>query len=101
MTLVIGFGLGWTAVPTLIAAQSSVDWDQRGVVTGITIFARTAGSAIGVAVFGAIATSTIAAGAGEHDFDTIVSATFRVFTAVAVAAVLMTVAALSMPRKTA
>ncbi|GAB7044609.1 MULTISPECIES: MFS transporter [Catenuloplanes] len=98
VTFVIGFGLGWTAVPTLIAAQSSVDWEQRGVVTGVSIFARTAGSAIGVAVFGAIATSIIAAGAGEHDFDTIVSASTWVFASVAVAAALTVAAVLAMPR---
>ncbi|GAB7045481.1 MFS transporter [Catenuloplanes indicus] len=98
VTFVMGFGLGWTAVPTLIAAQSSVGWEQRGVVTGGNIFARTAGSAVGVAVLGAIATGIIAAGAGEHDFDTIVSATTWVFASVAVAAALTVAAVLAMPR---
>jgi EmrB/QacA subfamily drug resistance transporter len=36
----IGFGFGWSAVPTLIAAQSSVGWGERGVVTGANMFAR-------------------------------------------------------------
>ncbi|WP_033343048.1 MFS transporter [Catenuloplanes japonicus] len=98
VTFVIGFGLGWTSPPTIIAAQSSVAWNQRGVVTGVNIFARTAGSAIGVAIFGALATRIIAAGAGEHDFDTIVSASTWVFTSVAVAAVLTSAAVLTMPR---
>ena len=55
--LVIGGGMGLLAVPTLIAAQSSVGWNERGVVTGNNMFARSLGSAVGVAVFGAIANS--------------------------------------------
>lgn len=93
----IGFGLGWTAAPSLIAAQASVDWNERGVVTGVIVFARTAGSAVGVAVFGAIANNLIAAGAGPHDYQTIVSASTWVFVAVAVTAVLMLVAGRALP----
>lgn len=93
----IGFGLGWTAAPSLIAAQASVDWNERGVVTGVIVFARTAGSAVGVAVFGAIANNLIAAGAGPHDYQTIVSASTWVFAAVAVTAVLMLVAGRALP----
>jgi len=96
--LVIGFGLGWTAAPSLIAVQASVDWDERGVVTGVNVFARSAGSAIGVALYGAIATNVIAAGKGEHDYATIVTASTWVFVAVAVTAVGMLVAALGLPR---
>lgn len=98
VSFVTGFGLGWTAAPSLIAAQASVDWHQRGVVTGINVFARSAGSAIGVAVFGAIATNVIAAGQGEHDYATIVSASTWVFVAVAITAVGMLIAALGLPR---
>ena len=98
VTFVIGFGLGWTAAPTTIAAQSSVGWEERGVVTGVNVFARSAGSAVGVAIFGAIANNVIASGAGEHDYDTIVSATTWVFVAVAVTAVLMLLAAVAMPK---
>ena len=51
---VIGFGLGWVASPTLVAVQSVVGWDRRGVVTGTNLFARSIGSAVGVAAFGAV-----------------------------------------------
>lgn len=51
---VLGIGMGLIASPLLVAAQSVVGWDQRGVVTGTNMFARSAGSAVGVAVFGAI-----------------------------------------------
>ncbi len=97
IAFVIGFGLGWTAAPTLIAAQASVGWDERGVVTGVNVFARSAGSAVGVAIFGAIANNVINAGRGEHDYATIVSASTWVFVAVAVLAALMCVASLRMP----
>ncbi|WP_298129402.1 MFS transporter [Micropruina sp.] len=97
-SFVAGFGLGWIAAPSLIAAQASVDWDERGVVTGINVFARSAGSAVGVAIFGAIATNVIAAGHGEQDYATIVSASTWVFVAVAVVALGTLLAALTMPR---
>ncbi|HEY8590028.1 MAG TPA: MDR family MFS transporter, partial [Naasia sp.] len=51
---IIGFGFGWIASPTLIAAQSSVGWNERGVVTSANMFSRSIGSAVGVAVFGAV-----------------------------------------------
>jgi len=95
---VIGFGLGWVAAPSMIAAQASVDWNERGVVTGIIVFARTVGSAVGVAVFGAIANNLIAAGAGEHDYATIVTASTWVFVAVAVTAVLTLVVSRGLPK---
>jgi len=58
---VTGLGFGLVASPTLVAAQSVVGWDRRGVVTATNMFGRSMGSAIGVAVFGAIANTTLAA----------------------------------------
>lgn len=98
VAFVVGFGLGWTAAPSLIAAQASVDWGERGVVTGINVFARSAGSAVGVAVFGAIANNVIAAGRGEHDYATIVAASTWVFVAVAVVSAAMWLAGLGLPK---
>jgi hypothetical protein len=43
-----------------VAAQSVVGWAQRGVVTGTNMFSRSLGSAVGAAVFGAIANATLA-----------------------------------------
>jgi EmrB/QacA subfamily drug resistance transporter len=57
---VVGIGLGLTSVPTIVAVQSVVDWQRRGVVTATNMFSRNLGSALGVAVFGAIANATIA-----------------------------------------
>jgi EmrB/QacA subfamily drug resistance transporter len=56
---VIGLGMGLTAAPTLIAAQSAVGWQQRGVVTGANMFFRSMGSAVGVAIFGALVNGTL------------------------------------------
>ena len=63
---VIGLGLGWVASPTLIAAQSSVDWAERSVVTGTNMFARSMGSALGIAVFGAIVNGSLGQTVGGH-----------------------------------
>lgn len=96
---VIGAGMGLLAVPTLIAAQSSVDWDERGMVTGNNMFARSLGSAVGVAVFGAIANSIF----GSGDLDSlgpavVQSGSAAVFIGVLVVAVATAVAVFAMPR---
>ena len=98
IAFVLGFGLGWTAAPSLIAAQSSVGWGERGAVTGMNAFARSAGSAVGVAVFGAISNTVISSGAGARDPGTIVSASTGVFIAAAAVAILTLIAAALMPR---
>jgi multidrug resistance protein len=97
--LVIGGGMGLLAVPTLIAAQSSVDWHERGVVTGNNMFARSLGSAVGVAVFGAIANSIF----GPGDIRSIGAATIQsgaaaVFTGVLVVAVATAIAVVAIPK---
>jgi MFS family permease len=97
--LVIGGGMGLLAVPTLIAAQSSVDWNERGVVTGNNMFARSLGSAVGVAVFGAIANSIF----GPGDIRSIGAATIQsgsaaVFTGVLVVAAATAIAVIAIPK---
>ncbi|MFF1635609.1 MDR family MFS transporter [Leifsonia sp. NPDC058248] len=96
---IVGLGMGLIATPTLIAAQSSVAWNERGVVTGTNLFARSIGSSVGVAIFGAIANSIIAQSAGgEHDPATVQAASTAVFVAVAIVAVLTIAAGFAMPR---
>jgi MFS family permease len=95
---IVGLGLGLVATPSLIAAQSSVDWNERGVVTGTNLFARSVGSSIGVAVFGAVANAIYAGTPGGNtDPHTVVSASGAVFLAVLAAAVLTVVAVAAMP----
>jgi multidrug resistance protein len=95
---VIGAGMGLLAVPTLIAAQSSVDWSERGVVTGNNMFARSLGSAVGVAIFGAIANSIF----GPGDIRSVGSAAIQsgaaaVFVGVLIVAAATAVAVVAMP----
>ncbi len=96
---VIGIGLGFAVTPALIAAQASVPWNERGVVTGTNLFARSVGSAIGVAIFGAVANAIFADyGTGETDAVAVTAASAAVFLAVAIAAISTVGAALAMPR---
>ena len=57
---VVGVGLGFLSSPVVVAVQSVVGWDRRGVVTGTNMFSRSLGSALGAAVFGAVANATLA-----------------------------------------
>jgi EmrB/QacA subfamily drug resistance transporter len=96
---VIGCGMGLMALPTLIAAQSSVEWNQRGVVTGNNLFARSLGSAVGVAIFGAVANAIF----GPGDVHTVGPALIKagsaaVFAGVLVVAIATALAVLTMPR---
>ena len=96
---VVGLGLGLVASPTLIAAQSSVAWTERGVVTGANMFLRSMGSAVGVAIFGAVANAVISAsGGGAHSPDSVQAASTAVFTGVVIAAILTIAGAVAMPR---
>jgi EmrB/QacA subfamily drug resistance transporter len=94
--LVIGLGMGLTAAPTLIAAQSSVGWSERGVVTANNIFLRSLGSSLGVAVFGALANAAI--GPGRVTPEHLATAVHRIFIGIVVVAVLMVVLAALMPQ---
>jgi MFS family permease len=96
---VIGAGFGFSAIPSLVAAQASVEWNERGVVTGTQMFFRTIGQSLGAAVLGAIANSVILGlGGDETDAGTMAAAAGSVFVATAVVAAVLLVAALAMPR---
>lgn len=97
--IIIGLGMGLVAAPTLIAAQASVDWSERGVVTGSNMFARSIGSAIGVAVFGAIVNaSTDATGGGSPSPVQLTGAMHLVFLAIVAVAIAMFIAVSFMPK---
>src|SRR6185295_7022610 len=49
---ITGFGFGPTSMAFLIAAQESVDYQQRGIVTSAVSFFRTMGGAVGIGVLG-------------------------------------------------
>lgn len=96
---VVGLGMGLVATPSLIAAQSSVGWHERGVVTGTNLFARSIGSALGVAIFGAIANSIFhTVGGSDAVPSTVESASGGVFIAVTVVVIATIGAAIAMPK---
>jgi EmrB/QacA subfamily drug resistance transporter len=107
-SFVIGVGLGFIASPVLVAAQSSVDWATRGVVTGTNMFARSVGSAVGIAVFGAIANAAVARRVGgahpdlEHLPARILEPSIHeVYVGAGVAAIVMIGAIALLPRRVA
>ncbi len=51
---VFGMGMGLANTAILIGVQASVGYEQRGVVTALTQFARTMGGALGVGALGAL-----------------------------------------------
>ena len=99
---VTGLGLGLVASPSLIAAQASVAWQQRGVATGTNMFARSIGSAVGAAIFGAVANAVIASSGHPETYKpTALDSGAAVFVTVAAAALLTIAAGLAMPAVTA
>ncbi|WP_433294777.1 MDR family MFS transporter [Actinoplanes sp. CA-030573] len=94
--LVVGLGMGLTASPTLIAAQSSVGWSERGVVTASNIFLRSLGSAVGVAIFGAIANATV--GAGGVNAASLTVAVHRIVIGIVLVAAVLVLLSFAIPR---
>ena len=98
--LFVGLGMGFTAIPSLVAAQSSAPWHERGVVTGTNLFARTIGQAVGAAVLGAIANAVVVSrGGDETDAATVLEASGAVFVGVAVMGVALAALTWAMPRE--
>jgi MFS family permease len=108
--LVLGLGLGYVVSPSIVALQSAVEFRQRGVATGANMFARSVGSAVGVAMFGAIANGVVADrlggadAAGAVNLDQLPVAVLdpalqAVFLAVAGCALLLVLGALLMPSR--
>jgi len=53
-SLVMGFGMGFIGVSSLVLIQELVDWPQRGSATASNVFARNLGSTLGAAALGAV-----------------------------------------------
>ncbi|KQW47284.1 disulfide bond formation protein DsbA [Nocardioides sp. Root1257] len=103
---VMGVGFGLIASPSIVAAQTAVTWQHRGVATGSTMFARSVGSAVGVAVFGAIVNHEVAQrlGRGVPDVsrltaDVLHPAIHDVFIASAFVALALLAVGMLMPRR--
>lgn len=96
--VVIGLGMGWIGTPSLVAAQMSVGWERRGIVTAMNLFFRTIGSAVGVAVLGALSNAGMRSAAeGSDDATVIFAGSGWVFRAVVVIAVAMIFTVWAMP----
>lgn len=54
ITGVFGMGMGLANTALVIAVQSSVGWEQRGIATGSTMFFRTIGGALAVSAMGGV-----------------------------------------------
>lgn len=91
----MGLGLGLVANPSLIAAQSSVDLRRRGVVSGVSALARSIGSSMGVAIFGAIANAVISG--READASAVQAGGTAVFIGSAIAAALLVISSALLP----
>ena len=57
--VLIGWGLGASMQPLVIAVQNAVDFKDMGIATSASTFFRSLGSVVGTAVFGAILTSKL------------------------------------------
>jgi EmrB/QacA subfamily drug resistance transporter len=96
---VIGVGMGLVAVPTLLVAQHSVGWSERGAVTATNLFSRSIGQAVGVAALGAVVNAVTTVGAdGVPEGPGLAAAMHLVFWCVAGTAVLMVGTVLLLPR---
>jgi MFS family permease len=60
-SFVTGCGMGLSTTSFIVGIQSLVDWRRRGTATGSNMFSRLVGGALGVAIYGSIVNSTLAA----------------------------------------
>ncbi len=57
--LFMGAGFGLISTPLMVGVQSTVEWEQRGVVTGASMFSRYFGQSLGAALFAVIFNSVL------------------------------------------
>src|SRR5699024_9517011 len=55
----IGVGMGMTSIAFIVAIQTIVKWEIRGIATATNTFMRTLGSALGVALLGGLLNNQI------------------------------------------
>jgi MFS family permease len=60
LTAVYGLGLGFANTPLVIAVQTSVPWNRRGVATASTMFFRTIGGTLAVGILGGVLAAALA-----------------------------------------
>ena len=70
---VLGAGMGLAMISLLLHVQRTVSRAELGLATSLNQFARSIGSAVGVAIMGAILASRMAARGGLHGFEALPS----------------------------
>jgi MFS family permease len=60
--VVVSLGLGWTSIAHVVAVQTAVNWEQRGVATALQQFFRAIGGTLWVSVGGAALSATMVTG---------------------------------------
>lgn len=55
----MGAGMGLITSPLVVGLQSTVGWNQRGMITGGAMFSRSLGQSLGAAVFGAVTNAVL------------------------------------------
>lgn len=62
----LGFGMGFAMTALLLAVQTSVEADRRGVATALQLFSRSIGGALGVGALGAIFSAIVGESMSEE-----------------------------------
>jgi MFS family permease len=75
LTAAFGVGLGFANTPLVIAVQSAVPWNRRGVATASTMFFRTIGGTLSVGILGGVlASMLLGSGATPLEVDRLLGA---------------------------
>jgi EmrB/QacA subfamily drug resistance transporter len=67
LTFAYGLGLGFANTPLIIAVQSSVPWNRRGVATSSTMFFRTIGGTLAVGILGGVLANALAGSGASQE----------------------------------
>lgn len=76
-TGLVGIGMGLNQNTYTVAAQSVVDWSERGTATAIISLMRMLGQTVGTAVYGAVVNLTLAGMLGDNAVDRIMDPNLR------------------------
>jgi MFS family permease len=60
VSALFGIGMGFANTASILAVQTSVGWEQRGIATAGTMFFRTIGGAVAVGVMGGVLVAALA-----------------------------------------
>ena len=76
-TGLVGIGMGLNQNTYTVAAQSVVDWSQRGTATAIISLMRMLGQTVGTAIYGAVVNLTLAGKLGDDAVNRIMDPDLR------------------------